>query len=335
MHLITPDRWPAVLEKHLQDAKKPLIVVLGPTASGKTAFSVRLAKWMEANGGARGEIINADSRQLYRHLDIGTAKVTEQEKDGVSHHLFGVLDPAEEVTIAKYKDMAVKMIDEVHARGNVPILVGGSMLYISAVIDGLEPPAPVDKALREKLEAAYDADKGEALYAKLQEIDPETAAAFHRNNRPYLVRAMAMYEASGIAPSAQKQKFDCPYDLLLFGMYWDRKSLTDRIKARTPLLLKAGWVEEVMGLRKMGYDKNTPAMKSHGYREVLEAIERKEKATGIGDWRLEIGESKLVDEVSQDLELIETIDMKTRQYAKRQMTWWKHDERIQWVEMSA
>jgi tRNA dimethylallyltransferase len=339
MNLHAADAWPALLEAHLRHAKRPLIVVLGPTASGKTAFSIQIAKAIGAGAGffsaaggtpapapfTMAEIINADSRQLYRHLDVGTAKVTEQEKDGVSHHLFGVLDPSVDVTVSRYKKMAETCIDEVLARKSVPILVGGSMLYISAIIDGLEPLEPVEPLLRKRLEAAYDEDKGRTLYEKLQEIDPETAASFHPNNRPYLVRAMAIYEATGKPPSSLKKTFECPYDLLLLGMYWERQPLTKRIQARTPLLLKNGWVEEVLRLREMGYGKDTPAMKSHGYREVLETIQRIQKNQTIQR------KENLIDAVQSDPALIDIINLKTRQYAKRQMTWWKHDERIQWI----
>ncbi len=200
MNLCTRSQWPAILETYLTDAKKPLIVVLGPTASGKTAFSIELAKHVAAMGGSKTvEILNADSRQLYRFLDIGTAKVTDQEKDGVPHHLLDMLAPEQEVTIAWYKEAAERAIAEIHARGNVPVLVGGSMLYISAVIDGLEPLAS-DPALRARLEGEYDADGGKALYARLQEIDPDTASAFHPNNKPYVIRAMEIFETTGEAP---------------------------------------------------------------------------------------------------------------------------------------
>jgi tRNA dimethylallyltransferase len=357
MKMFSQNQWPVLLTQHLKEAKRPLIVILGPTASGKTGFSLELAHalrqlvdrhstldtrlptvalladrslgggWAKVGHSRAGEIINADSRQLYRHLDIGTAKVTEAEKAGVPHHLFGVLDPSEDVTIAQYKEMAEREIDAVLERGNVPVLVGGSMLYISAIIDGLDPLPPVPKALREKLEAEYDIDKGKTLYARLQEIDPKTAASFHPNNRPYVVRAMAIYEDTGSPPSSLKKTYDCPYDLLLLGMYWERADLTKRIKARTPLLLQAGWVEEVLRLREMGFDAHTPAMKSHGYREVLASVEARVASTRVLKY------SKLVDDVSHDPELIEAINAKTRQYAKRQMTWWKHDPRIHWIAM--
>jgi tRNA dimethylallyltransferase len=319
MHLLTRDQWPELVTQHLATAKRPLIVVLGPTCSGKTAFSIEVATQI-----GNAEIINADSRQLYQHLDVGTAKVTEAEKAGIPHHLFGVLDPSVDVTVAKYKEMAEKEIDAVLERGNVPVLTGGSMLYISAIIDGLDPLPPVKKELREKLEAEYDFDRGQTLYAKLQEIDPATASGFHPNNRPYLVRAMAIYEDTGKPPSSLKKTYECPYDLLLLGLYWERAAITKRIKARTPLLLKAGWVEEVLRLRQKGFDAHTPAMKSHGYREVLAKIQGIQEEQGIQG-------SELVSRVESDEDLIEEIDLKTRQYAKRQMTWWKHDERIRWI----
>ena len=264
--------------------------------------------------------MNADSRQLYRGLDIGTAKVTEEEKQGVPHHLFDVLNPEEEVTIAWYKERATAAIEEILSRKCVPILVGGSMLYISAVIDGLEMLPPADPALRQKLEEEYDKDRGQSLYAKLLKMDPETAAAFHPNNKPYVIRAMEILEVTGDLPSAQKKSTHSPYDLLIFGMLWERDALTKRIEARTNVLLESGWVEEVQRLRVKGYDESTPAMKSHGYREMLQAIERAET------------EGRSLETVKHDKFLMEAIDAKTRQYAKRQMVWWRKDPRIHWIQ---
>ncbi len=309
---------------HLTTKKHPLIVVLGPTCSGKTAFSIRLAqdigRTSAEHGFYRGEIVNADSRQLYRGLDIGTAKVTEEEKQGVPHHLFDVLNPEEEVTIAWYKERATAAIEEILSRKCVPILVGGSMLYISAVIDGLEMLPPADPALRQKLEEEYDKDRGQSLYAKLLKMDPETAAAFHPNNKPYVIRAMEILEVTGDLPSVQKKSTHSPYDLLIFGMLWERDALTKRIEARTNVLLESGWVEEVQRLRVKGYDESTPAMKSHGYREMLQAIERAK------------AEGRSLETVKHDKFLMEAIDAKTRQYAKRQMVWWRKDPRIHWIQ---
>ncbi len=301
--------WQQLVDDLVERSSKPLIVVLGPTASGKTGFSIELADHLK-----KAEILNGDSRQLYKFLNIGTAKITEEEKKGIPHHLFGVIDPHEDVTIAQYKEMATKVIDDCHARGVVPILVGGSMLYISAVVDGLDPLPPADPAIREKLEAEWDKDDGWTLYDKLVEIDPVTAKSFEKQNKRYVVRAMELYEMTGHKPSELKKTIPPPYDILQFGMYWPRETLTKRIDERTHQLLKSGWIEEVEGLLDKGYTVADPGMKSHGYREIMQWLSSEDR------------DPRALEDV---------IAAKTRQYAKRQMTWWEPDERILWIDALA
>src|SRR3989344_4806753 len=177
------------LEQLRKTSALPLAVIVGPTASGKTGASIALAKAIGERGVAV-EIINADSRQCYKELDIGTAKITEEEMQGIPHHLFDALDPRTPITVAWYQKRAKEIIYEIQKRGALPVLVGGSMLFISAVIDGLALAPPGDPTLRKKLESDYDLDGGLTLYKKLQQIDPEAAAAFHANNKQYVVRAM-------------------------------------------------------------------------------------------------------------------------------------------------
>lgn len=233
--------------------KRKLIVVLGPTASGKTEFSVRLAKMIE-----RIEIINADSRQLYASMDIGTAKIRSEDMHDIPHHLLSVLDPKTQANIGWYKKEAMRVIDEIHARGSIPMLVGGSMLYISSIIDGLKP-------------------------------NP--------------------YRRSGGPPSTVKSP--CPYDLSIIGLEVPRQELCRRINERTRTLLNSGWIEEVEGLLKMGYSVEDPGFMACGYREIANKI-KNEKCKMKSD-------------------LYEEIAAKTRQYAKRQLCWWKRDTRIMWV----
>ena len=294
----------------------PLFVIVGPTASGKTAYSVDLALQMMSDDPSRPvEIINADSRQLYKHLNIGTAKITEDEKRGVVHHLFDVLEPTEEITAAQYKQMAEELISDIHSRKSVPMLVGGSMLYISAIVDGLQFAGAADPALRKKLEAQYDEDEGESLYKELMELDSDAAAGIEVRNKPYVVRAIELLRAGEGSVQDQKDKKDCPYALNMYGMQWPREQLVERINARTRQLLSSGWIEEVQHLLDAGRIESDPAMKSHGYREIMGFLTR--------------GEPSSLDE------LTELIAAKTRQYAKRQMTWWRKDERIQWISMSS
>ncbi len=288
---------------------RPLIAVVGPTGSGKTDFSIRLAKGIAAIG-FTAEVVNADSRQFYRNLDIGTAKITEAEMKGVPHHLLSVLDPKEDCSIAWFQKRAGEVISEIHARGHIPMVVGGSMLYVSALIDGYEPISPADPATRQRLSDEYDADHGVTLMQKLQEIDPESAKGIPRENKVYLVRALEIWETTGKPKSAQMKKGTSPYDLLIFGMDIDAEVLKKRVSDRTEAMIQGGWIEEVKILRELGYGHDDPAMESHGYREILAALER-------GD----IDAAKLAKDIST----------KTRQYAKRSLTWWRRDPRIHWI----
>ncbi len=315
MEILRNDQWQDHVTELLGRSIQPLIVVLGPTASGKTDFSINLAHFIRDNqptGWMDAEIINADSRQLYQYMDVGTAKITEEEKRGVVHHLFDVLDPKEDVSIAWYKEKATDIIDDCHRRRVVPILVGGSMLYISAVVDGLDPLPPVDPALRAKLEKEWDIDDGWSLYDRLVTLDPVTAKNFQAQNKRYVVRALELYEKTGVIPSLLKKTIPPPYQILQFGMYWPREALVERINKRTELMLDAGWTSEVESLLDRGYTSKDFGMKSHGYREIIAWLQSEEQDKDA---------------------LAELIASKTRQYAKRQLTWWNDDDRIHWIDV--
>lgn len=301
-------------EKLLRSASKPLIVILGPTASGKTDFSLQYSKMLQKNLDRHAEIVNADSRQLYAWMDIGTAKITPEEMNGIPHHLLDVLHPQEEITAATYKRMAMTAIDAIHIRGNVPLLVGGSMLYISSVIDDLQFPSVSDPAIRQQLEEEYERDQGVALHKKLATLDPESAAGIQRQNKPYLIRALEIIQSTGKNVSSAQGRGACPYDLLVLGINRPREALMRRINQRTKHLLQSGWVDEVKALLKKGFTAEDPGMKSHGYREIIERVQK-------GDDQ----------QLQTDADFAETISSQTRQYAKRQMTWWRQDERIQWL----
>ncbi len=302
--------WQSITRDFLRTAAKPLIVVLGPTASGKTGFSIQLAHFLTNTCQKSAEIINADSRQLYTYLDIGTAKITQEEMENVPHHLLSVLDPKQPVTIGWYQREATMLIDQLHGKRSVPMLVGGSMLYISSIIDGLVPVEKSDPAIRSRLESDYRVDEGKALWKRLEGIDPESAAAIPYQNKQYLLRALEMYELTGKTKSQLGTQSLCPYDLLIFGIQRERSELVDRINQRTKQMLENGWIEEVQSLIDLGYSIDDPAMESSGYREIAEFLEKQ----------------------TNKQDLIEKISAKTRQYAKRQMTWWRHDERIVWLD---
>jgi tRNA dimethylallyltransferase len=301
------------VKSFLQISKRPLVVILGPTASGKTAASIELAEELKKERGV--EIVNADSRQLYKYLDIGTAKITQEEMKSIPHHLMDVLDPKEEVTAAWYQEKATKIIDDIHARKNIPMLVGGSMLYISAIIDGLEFPSSSHPEIRKKLEEEYDSDDGITLHKRLTDIDPETAQGIPVQNKPYVMRAMELFEVSGKKPSELRKKSESSYDLFIIGINRSREDIMERITERTQKLFEAGWMEEVRELMKRGYVQSDPGMKSHGYREIMDFLE---SGSGWGS--------------GSEKQLMEKIAANGRQYAKRQMTWWRGDERILWID---
>ena len=259
------------------------------------------------------EIINADSRQLYRSMDIGTAKITHAEMRGIPHHLLDCLDPKEEVTAAWYKGEAVRVIDDILHRGHIPMLVGGSMLYLSAIIDNLEFVSESDPELRKKLSEEYDSDQGASLMKKLEELDPETALSIEPRNKVYLLRALEICLLQKDKASRAKRKSACPYDLFIIGITRPREELHRRIGERLHHMFAAGWAEEVRHLLALGYTVNDPGLQSHGYREIAGAISH--------------GQCN-----SENNLLLEEIAAKTRQYAKRQMTWWRRDERIRWIE---
>lgn len=300
-----------IVGKFLGEAKKPLIVVVGPTAGGKTGLSLEIARELSKHD-KPAEIVNADSRQLYRGLDIGTAKISSQEMRDVPHHLLSVLSPDEPVTIAWYQKEAERVIDDIHGRGAIPLLVGGSMLYVSSVIDGLKLAAPGNSFLRGALGMVYDADQGVQLHKRLTEIDPESAAAIPRENKTYLIRALEIYELTGKKKSDVMEKSACPYDLLIFGVARPREELHERISSRIDEMFASGWIDEVRALIASGYNSDAPALQSHGYSEIVEWIANGENEQELNDVKKKIA-------------------ARTRQYAKRQMTWWKRDGRIRWI----
>ena len=297
--------WKSQVSEYIAKSKDPLLVVLGPTASGKTLFSIELAQYLK-----NADVINADSRQLYRGMDIGTAKVTEEEMQGVVHHLIDVLDPNEEATAGWYKKEAMSVIDSLKANGRIPILTGGSMLYLSTVIDDLSLAPVTDPELRERIMSEYELDSGQTLYKRLQSLDPESAQIVDANNQPHLVRAVEICELTG-KTKAEAIQSNPTSDVLIFGIKREREELVDRINLRVKVMFDAGWVDEVRALVAAGYTSEDPAMKSHGYKEIMQWI-----ADG---------------ETGSFEDLQESIAAKGRQYAKRQMTWWRGDERIVWL----
>lgn len=310
-----------LIAKYVADEKEPIIAVVGHTASGKTDYSIAIATACKTDCNIRIEIINADSRQLYAYLNIGTAKVTPEEMQGIPHHALSVLDPRVKTSIADYQLLAKKIIADIRSRGAVPMLVGGSMLYVHAVTDHYVPLPKASEALRKKLTDAYDRDGGLSLHRLLKQLDPLSAEKIHRRNKVYLIRALEICTVTG-KPASMQKTATSNESVLFLGVRTARNVQATSIAERTETLFKRGWVEEVASLIQRGYTADDPGMESHGYREILRHL-------------LQNGFPKDDDAINRTKsshELKQEITRKTLQFAKRQMTWWKSDPRIVWIK---
>ncbi len=279
--------------------KPKLVAVIGPTASGKTDISVQIAKKYD------GEIINADSRQMYKYLSIGTASPTEKEKSGVPHHLFDFLDPKDECNVAEWREFAEKKIYEITQKDKLPILCGGTGLFVNALTQNFSLPSiPPNAEFRKKMEQK----NSEELWKNLKEKDPEEASRIDPQNKKYIIRALEIYEFSGEKKSQIMNTGEALYDTFVVGITLPRDLLYKKIDQRTDTMENMGFLDEVKELLHKGYSKEDPAMMSHGYREALEYLE--------GARSLE--------------SLLEIMKKNTRNYAKRQLTWWRRDTRVHW-----
>ncbi|WP_296561105.1 tRNA (adenosine(37)-N6)-dimethylallyltransferase MiaA [uncultured Acetobacterium sp.] len=292
------------------EAKKPkVLVIVGPTASGKTPLGVALAKRLG------GEIISADSMQIYKHMSIGTAKVSLDEMQGVPHHLVDCVSPDEEFSVAKYKAAALEAIEAILSRGKLPIIIGGTGLYINSLSLPWDfQKKDSDEKIRWRLTAEAEVLGNKALYERLKSVDPVTAEIVHPNNLNRLIRALEIYELTGKPKSdfdEETKKHSVPYDYIILGLDWDRETLYERINRRVDRMIEEGLIEETKMLIERGYDWNLTAMKAIGYKELKAYLE---------------GESSLAEAVT-------ILKRDSRHYAKRQMTWFRKDKRIQWLKM--
>lgn len=271
----------------------PLIAIIGPTGVGKTAAAVALA------GRFGGEVVNADSRYLYRGLDIGVAKPTPAERSGIPHHLIDILDPTETMTLARYQDLALAAIGDVLERGAIPFLVGGTPLYVNAVVEGWRlPRVPPDPALRADLEARVAREGVGPLAAELGAVDPEGAERAAGNPRR-VIRALEVFAATGVPMSRSGGKGPPPYRALVLALTLDRAALYARVDARADRLLAGGLAGEVRALLASGVSPDAPAMSSIGYRQLVPAI--------VGDMSL--------------AEAVERVKVATHRYVRHQETW--------------
>lgn len=288
--------------------KQKLIVVAGPTASGKTRLAIDIAK------SVNGEIVNADSMQIYKYMNIGSAKPTLEEQSEAKHHLIDFLEPDEEFSVADYTELAHKVIAETASRGKIPIMCGGTGLYINSVVNDITfGEIETDYKLREELNELAKQHGSQYLLDILKEFDPVSAQRLHPGNLRRIVRAIEFYRTTGIPISEHqemtKQK-ESRYEPLMLCVKWDREVLYDRINKRVDIMMNDGLLDEVKQLMEMGYTKELNSMKGIGYKEIIDYFE---------------GNMSLEDTVN-------LIKQSSRRYAKRQLTWFRRDKRIHWLD---
>lgn len=290
--------------------KKPLIILTGPTAVGKTKASIGLAK---AIG---GEIISADSMQVYKHMDIGSAKIRPEEMEGIPHYLIDELEPSEEFHVVRFQKMAKEAMKKIYANGHIPIVVGGTGFYIQAILYDIDfTENNGDEGFRREL-AAYEKEHGAgALHERLRAVDPESAEAIHENNIKRVIRALEYYEKTGEKISEHNEKERAktsPYRFAYFVLNDKREKLYERINRRVDQMLAVGLVEEVRALRDKGYTADDVSMQGLGYKEILAYL----------DGRISLSEA------------VYTIKRDTRHFAKRQITWFKREKDVIWIDKS-
>lgn len=287
---------------------KPLIILTGPTAVGKTALSIGLAK------AAGGEIISADSMQVYRGMDIGTAKIMPSEMQGVPHHLIDILDPAEPFHVAAFQEYCNRCIAEIYERGHIPILVGGTGFYIQAVLYDIDfTQTDADTAYRKQLQQEAETQGTEVLHRRLSQVDPEAAAQIHPNNVKRVIRALEYYEQTGQKISehnAEEQQKISPYHFRYYVLSLPREILYDRINRRVDQMRQDGLEEEVKRLSAAGCTRDLVSMQGLGYKEILQALDG------------EITIEEAYDKIKQE----------TRHFAKRQFTWFRRERDVTWLE---
>ena len=298
-------RRAAPAQKH-----RPLIVLTGPTAVGKTKLSLSLAK------AVNGEIISADSMQVYRGMDIGTAKIRPEEREGVPHHLIDILEPEEEFNVVSFQKLAGQAMEDIYSRGKIPVLVGGTGFYIQAVTNAVDfTESETDTEYRRQL-GRFAAEYGAAaLHKKLEQADPQAAAAIHENNIRRTIRALEFHRQTGGRISehnAVQRSHDSPFELYYFVLTAPRETLYQRINQRVDEMLAAGLAEEVRTLRERGCARTLVSMQGLGYRELYAWLE--------GELPLEAA--------------AEQIRQNTRHFAKRQLTWFRREKQVIWLDKS-
>lgn len=287
--------------------KKPMIVLTGPTAVGKTKLSIALAKKID------GEIISADSMQVYRHMDIGSAKITREEMQGVPHHLIDILEPWEPFNVVIFKEKCEEALEGIYERGHIPIVTGGTGFYIQALLRAIDFTENEENTeYREELEKMAREEGPEYLHKKLAQVDPASAEAIHENNVKRIIRALEFFHLTGRRISEhneQEKKKKSAYNSCYFVLNDEREKLYARIEQRIDEMLEAGLAEEVRTLRKMGCERNMVSMQGLGYKELLAWMD--------GECTLE--------------EAVDILKRDTRHFAKRQLTWFRREQDVIWI----
>lgn len=290
--------------------KRPLIILAGPTASGKTGISVRLAEK------AGGEIISADSMQVYKEMTIGTAKILPDEMNGINHYLVDEIAPDEPFNVVIFQQMAKKAMEKIYDSGHIPLLVGGTGFYIQAVLYDIDfEDNAEDDEYRIRLQEAASQGRGSDLYEKLKDIDPDAAKAIHPNNIKKIIRALEYHEQTGRRISEhneEQRKKESPYNYVYFVLDMPRANLYERIEKRVDSMMAAGLLEEVRRLKSRGYDRSLVSMQGLGYKELFAYLD--------GEMTLD--------------EAVEIIKRDTRRFAKRQMTWFRREKDVIYLDRS-
>ncbi len=288
--------------------RKKLILIVGPTAVGKTDLSIKLAK--ELNG----EIFSVDSMQIYKDMDIGTAKIEESEMEGIPHYMIDIVNPDEEFSVSDFRELVYKYIDEISSKGKVPIGVGGTGLYVNSLVYQLNfAEAESDEKIRDKYTELAEEHGNQYIMDKLKEIDPESAERLNLNDTKRIIRAIEIYEMTGKKMSENYSNFrkeNDDFELVIIGLNRDRQKLYERINLRVDIMMENGLVDEVRDLLERGFTKDMTSMKAIGYKEVIEYIE------GNMDYD----------------EMVEILKRNSRRFAKRQLTWFRRDKRIKWFD---
>ena len=290
--------------------KRPLIIIAGPTATGKSAAAVELAKLIN------GAVISADSMQIYKGMDIGSAKISEEEKQNIDHYLIDELDPKDEFSVAVFKEMALNAMDIIYSNGQIPIITGGTGFYIQAVLYDIDFKETKENALKRNEYREYAEQYGpEALHERLKEVDPEAAGKIHCNNVKRVIRALEYHEETGEQISEHNRTEsakESPYAFEFFVLTDDRAALYRRINGRVEDMFRLGLTEEVTSLYELGLTEDDISMKGIGYREFFPYF------------RGEINEKELVSRIKSD----------TRHFAKRQLTWFRREKDARWIDIS-